>query len=75
MTKETEEAIKKAVDHAERKHGWPKDKFYMLSITTEELGEVAKAMNDLEHGTDTIEHVKSEIMDTIAPLIRMYEAL
>lgn len=60
-------AVKKAKD----KHPvFANDEYHAVSIATEELGEMAKAINDRD-----FEHAKCEALDTIAVLVRILEML
>lgn len=57
---------------AREKHSnFAKDKYQALSILMEEVGEIAKAINDNEKK----DFIESEIYDTIAVLIRMLTEL
>lgn len=55
-----------AVKHAEDKHPFfVENPQHAVSLATEELGEVAKAVND-----GNLEQAKAEVLDTIAVLVR-----
>ena len=71
MTKDTLIAIFDAVEHAVKKHPHFADNLYhAVSLALEELGEMAKAVNDGD-----AKAVKAEALDTIAVLIRIIELI
>lgn len=71
MTELTMKQIKKSVERARKKHP-----FFTLrtvsavSLATEELGEMARAVNDGKR-----EQARAEALDTIAVLVRFLEEL
>jgi NTP pyrophosphatase (non-canonical NTP hydrolase) len=69
MTPELINKIIKAVQHAKEKHPvFCANGYHAISLATEELGELAKAMNDAD-----LEQVELEALDTIAVLVRIIE--
>lgn len=61
--------IIKAVQHAKEKHPvFCVNAWHAISLATEELGELAKAMNDAD-----LKQVELEALDTIAVLVRIIE--
>lgn len=61
--------IIKAVQHAKEKHPvFCANAYQAISILTEEVGELAKSMNDAD-----LKQVEYEALDTIAVLIRIIE--
>ncbi len=63
--------IIKAVEHAQRKHPFfAKSPEHAVSLATEELGELAKAIND-----GNWKQAAAEALDTIAVLVRTVEML
>lgn len=59
----------KAVEHAKEKHpNFCDNNYQAISIATEELGELAKAMND-----GNAEEVIAEALDVIAVMVRIIE--
>ncbi len=54
---------------------YPTDIFKQLAIMQEEAGEVTMAVNDLESGKSTTEHVRQELIQTAAMCVRMIENL
>ena len=66
---EINEEINKAVEHAKVKHPFFCENLpHAVCLATEELGELAKAVND-----GNITQIKAEALDTIAVLIRLIE--
>lgn len=60
-----------ATKRAKEKHPlFATDEYHAVSIATEELGEMAKAINDGD-----FEHARYEALDTIAVLVRILEML
>lgn len=58
-----------AVKHARQKHPFFCENLpHAVSLATEELGELAKAVNDGD-----VRQMKAEALDTIAVLVRMLE--
>lgn len=69
MTANTMNKILKAVNHAREKHPVFAGSLYQaVSIASEELGEMAKAINDKDE-----EQTEAEALDTIAVLVRIIE--
>lgn len=63
--------IIKAVQHAQEKHPFfARNPEHAVSLATEELGEMAKAINDGDYKKAT-----AEALDTIAVLVRSIEML
>lgn len=63
--------IIKAVNHAKEKHPKFCDNIYHgVSLATEELGELAQAVNDYDE-----EKIEAEALDTIAVLVRLLDEL
>lgn len=64
--------IDNELNKAIQKHpDYPSDMFKQLAIMQEEAGEVTKAVLDYHSGTDNIEHIKKELMQTAAMCVRM----
>lgn len=64
--------IDKELMRAEKKHPlWPKDLFQQLAIMQEEAGEVTKAVLDYHFSSDTLQHIKEELIQTAAMCMRM----
>lgn len=60
-----------AVKRAKDKHPvFALDEYHAVSIATEEIGEMAKAINDRD-----FDHARWEALDTIAVLVRILEML
>lgn len=69
MTPELMNKIIKSVQHAKEKHPvFCANAYQAISILTEEVGELAKAMNDAD-----LKQVEYEALDTIAVLVRIIE--
>lgn len=69
MNPETMNKIIKAVEHAKAKHPYFCENLpHAVSLATEELGELAKAVNDGKQA-----EIEAEALDTIAVLVRMIE--
>ena len=69
MTPELMNKIIKAVQHAKEKHpAFCVNGYHAISLATEELGKLSKAMND-----GNLEQVELEALDTIAVLVRIIE--
>lgn len=63
--------INMEVERAEKKHPmWPEDNAGRALIILEEAGEIAKAINDGDHG-----NLRTEIIQTAATCIRFLKAL
>lgn len=63
--------ILKAVQHAREKHPFfARNPEHAVSLATEELGEMAKAINDGDY-----QKAAAEALDTIAVLVRSIEML
>lgn len=61
----------KAVSHAKKKHPFFCENLpHAVCLATEELGELAKAVNDGD-----MAGIKTEALDTIAVLVRLVEAV
>jgi len=74
--KEILNKIEDELKRAEEIHpDFPTDIFQQLAILTEEAGEVAKAVNDFEFEGNSIEDVKTELIQTAAMCVRMYANL
>ena len=70
MKKETTKKITNATAHAREKHpDFAVNIHHAMCLAQEELGEVAKAINDMRDWQD----IEAEIYDTIAVLVRMAE--
>lgn len=70
MKPETMNLIIKAVEHARKKHPhFADDLNHALALALEELGELAKAVNDKKPWDE----VCAEAYDTIAVLVRIVE--
>lgn len=71
MNPTTNNKIIKAVEHAQRKHpGFASNFEHAVSLATEELGELAKAINDGD-----LKAAQAETLDTIAVLVRLHDLL
>lgn len=69
MNPTTANEVIQAVMRAKAKHPYFCDNLpHAVSLATEELGELAKAVND-----GNIRQMKAEALDTIAVLVRMIE--
>lgn len=70
MKPETMNLIIKAVEHARQKHPhFADDLNHALALALEELGELAKAVND----NKSWDEICAEAYDTIAVLVRIVE--
>lgn len=70
MNPTTMNKIIKAVAHARQKHpGFAIGPHKAVCLATEELGELAKAINDARPWAE----IEAEVLDTIAVLVRMIE--
>ena len=71
MKVQTCNEIIQATKHAEEKHPFfAENPQHAVSLATEELGEVAKAVND-----GNIEDARAKALDTIAVLVRTVEMI
>lgn len=69
MEPERMNEIIKAVNHAKEKHPFFCENLpHAVSLATEELGELAKAVNDGD-----MAGIKAEALDTIAVMVRLIE--
>lgn len=69
MKPETMNEILAAVKHAKTKHPFFCENLpHAVSLATEELGELAKAVNDGD-----VRQIEAEALDTIAVLVRLIE--
>ena len=69
MLIETANEIIRAEQHAKAKHPFFCENLYhAVSLASEELGEMAKAVND-----GNLKQVKAEALDTMAVLVRLVE--
>ena len=65
MKRSTEELIAEALSHAREKHPiWPHNEFEAMSIITEEVGELAQALNDGDENQARVEagHVLATVI-------------
>ena len=70
MNPTTMNEIIQAVQRARKKHPhFADNRFHVVSLATEELGEFAKAVNDGNY-----EQARQEALDTIAVLVRFLES-
>ena len=71
MNPTTNNKIIKAVEHAQRKHPDFASNFeHAVSLATEELGELAKAINEGD-----LKAAQAETLDTIAVQVRIHDWL
>ena len=69
MEDSTEQLIIAALAHAREKHPiWPPNEFEVMSIITEEVGELAQALNDGD-----IDKAREEAGHVLATVIRFLE--
>lgn len=81
MKQSTIKKINEHLEKARKKHPEfaPQEEFQIVSIATEELGEIAKAINDYNSfkftlkGANAMEQAREETLDLIAVLIRFIE--
>lgn len=81
MKQSTIKQINEHLEKARKKHPEfaPQEEFQIVSIATEELGEMAKEINEYNSfqftlkGANAMERAKAEALDLIAVLIRFIE--
>jgi len=68
--------ISAALDQAKRKHpAWSDDPLHAVSILTEEVGELAQAINDFYHDDGSAERILDESAQVAAVVIRIMQNL
>lgn len=73
---ETYKLIQSELERAKTKHpNFPNDIFQKLAIMQEEVGEVAKAVNEYHFSGGSLQDVKDELIQTAAMCVRMLESL
>jgi len=69
-------AVDSELNRATTKHpNYPTDMFRQLAIMQEEAGEVTKAVLDYHDGLCTVDHIRTELIQTAAMCMRMLQNL